>query len=434
MKKSILFFLLIISTISFSQTSSPYTRFGMGKMLPQEQAHLRAMGYLSAAYVDSIHSNLSNPAALGNKNFSSIDVALNLGYYSQQDADATNDLVDGGVSYLAYSFPVNSARTWGMALGVQPFSTKKYDISSEPVEDTYFTDYEGDGNTYKLFLQNGFEIGDSFRIGGEAGLFFGTLKDATYNNFLNSGANGSGLRESQKLRGFMFSIGSQYTSTIGENLELTIGGNYRLEADINNDVTSEDFLFQIADFDVREDGIIEILERNEFGVEENTSEETLTVPGGVDFGAYLNKSEKWSLGVNAEFGLWEDFQGSNDHSSVQYQNSMNLSIGGSFIPDFRNPAKAYEGWEYRYGGHYSNTYLNIEGANINEYGITLGVSLPLMKNIPGSRVRSIPSSIDVGLDIGQYGTLDNDLMQESYIKGTVGLNLNDIWFQKKQYD
>lgn len=424
----------VITTVSFAQQNSPYSRFGIGQLQPKEQAHLRAMGYISSAYVDSVSTNLANPATLGAKQLSSFDIGLNLNYRTIKDQNTKADYTEGGVSYLAYSFPVNKKKTWGMAVGAQPLSSKRYDVTTASVNDTYFRDFEGNGNTYKLFLQNGVEVAENFRVGVDAGIFFGTLKDDTYNNYLSTGANSFGRRTKQKLRGYEFNLGTQYTADLKDGLDLTLGGTYQLESKINNTVTNEDFFYTISSSEKLENGLIKVLGRTEFGRETNTNKTELTLPSRATFGAFLRKPEKWSLGVDAKFGLWEDFKTVNDDSNNNYQNEMEFNLGGSFIPKYRNPKKVYEAFEYRYGGYYKQSYLSILGQSINDYGFTLGSSFPIKRNIPGQRVRSIPSSIDLGINIGQMGTIENNLVQDSYIKGTVGLNLNDIWFQKRKYD
>lgn len=435
MKYYLLAICTLLSTIATAQQTSPYSRFGLGQIVENEPVHLLGMGHLSTAYTDSVHTNIANPATLGNKEFSSIDVGFNLSYHSLKDQDEAQDVVSGGPMYLSYSFPVNNAKTWGFGLGARSFSTKDYSVTAPITNNEYFVNYEGEGNTYNLFLQTGAELFDNFTLGVDGGIFFGTLKDETYNNFLSTGANGSGRRLQQKIRGFAMSVGSQYTATIGQDLDFTLGANYNLESDLNNTQTSETFLFDIVSIDQLEDGTIEVLQRSEFGNEvETTKNENFILPSEFSIGGFLSKKEKWSLGVDAKFGAWEDFQGANDANSIQYQNSMEFSLGGSFIPKYRNPDKGYEAFEYRYGGYYKQTNLNIEGESINDYGFTLGTSFPINQNRPGERVRRIPSNIDFAINVGQKGTLDQDLVQDSYIKGILGMNLNDIWFVRKKYD
>ena len=425
----------LFSSLAAAQQTSPYSRFGVGQIVDNEPVHLLGMGHMSTAYKDSVHTNMSNPATLGNKEFSSIDLGFNLTYHSLREQEEAQEVVDGAPMYLSYTFPVNKSKTWGMGLGARSYSSKKYAVTTPVVNNQYFIDYEGEGNTYNLFLQTGAELFDNFTLGVDGGIFFGTLKDETYNNFLITSNNGSGSRLQQKIRGFSLDVGSQYTTELGQNLNLTLGGNYKLESELNNTKTSETFLFNIVSFDQTDDGTIRVLNRSEFDNETTeTKDENFVLPSEISFGGFLSKQEKWSLGIDAKFGNWEDFQGANDDSSVQYQNSMEFSLGGSFIPKYRNPDRAFESFEYRYGGYYKQTNLNISGESINDYGLTLGTSFPINQNRPGERVRRIPSNIDFAINIGQKGTLDQNLVQDNYVKAIFGMNLNDIWFVRKKYD
>lgn len=435
MKHILTLALIAISfTNTFAQSSSPYSRFGYGNLLQQEQAHLKNMGYLSSAYVDTVQNNLANPAALGSKKFSSLDLGLNIDYHTQKDKDNKANFTSGRVSYLAYSFPVNKKKTWGMAVGTAPFSTKKYNITSEEVNNTFYRDFNGQGGTYQFFLQNGAKLSKNLALGINTGIFFGTLKDETYNNFLSNGANSSGLRTKQKLRGYAIEAGGQYTAQLKEKQDLILGVTYRLETDIKNTRTEDNFLFTIAQFEKLQDGSINVLKRNEFSNIETTTKSEIILPSEFGFGAMLRTSEKWSLGVDAKFGLWENFKSINDGNSIKYQNSMSLNLGGSFIPKYRNPKRSFEAFEYRYGAHYRQLPFQINEKAINDFGITLGASLPIKRSMPGSRIREIPSIIDLGLNFGQQGSLNDGLVQDSYLKGSVGLNLNDIWFVKRKYD
>jgi len=392
------------------------------------------MGNVNTAFQDSIQTNVSNPAALSNKYFTSIDFGLNLNYKSQQDQTNSTSFTEGGVSYLSYSFPVNQSRTWGMGLGVQPLTYKGYDVTSDVVNNLYVNEFEGEGNTYKLFLQNGVEVFDGLSLGLDAGILFGRLEDKTYNTYVLSTAISSGQIVQQKLRGFVFKLGGQYTTELSDDLNLTIGTTYGLESELTNDITIEDVTYTVASSEVSENGKLNVITRAIQNTDTRTIESEITYPQTAGFGAYVNKDEKWSLGIDAKYGNWNNFQGLNDDESQSYKNSIDLGIGGSFIPNYRNPRKAFESFEYRYGGFYNQSFLTIANTDIQDYGITLGVGLPVKRDIPGSRIRQIPSSVDLGVAIGQTGTIDNNLVQDSYIKGTVGLSLNDIWFQKKKYD
>ena len=69
---------------------------------------------------------------------------------------------------------------------------------------------------------------------------------------------------------------------------------------------------------------------------------------------------------------------------------------------------------------------------MKDYAITLGAGFPLRKIKVGETYSQ--SIINVGFEIGQRGTTENQLIQEKYFKAVVGITLNDRWFIKRKYD
>ena len=73
--------------------------------------------------------------------------------------------------------------------------------------------------------------------------------------------------------------------------------------------------------------------------------------------------------------------------------------------------------------------LKINGHNINKYGIALGASFPFQK----SNVNRL-STLDLGIQLGQRGTLKDNLVRENFINFTIGINFANKWFEKQLYD
>ena len=46
----------------------------------------------------------------------------------------------------------------------------------------------------------------------------------------------------------------------------------------------------------------------------------------------------------------------------------------------------------------------------------------------------LPCGIDLGVEIGKRGTLDNNLIRQNFINFRVGINFADKWFMKRLYD
>jgi hypothetical protein len=102
-----------------------------------------------------------------------------------------------------------------------------------------------------------------------------------------------------------------------------------------------------------------------------------------------------------------------------------MHFGAEYIPD----AEALRGYHnyiaYRVGGYFSNYYLEVNGHQLEDYGMTFGVGLP---------VRSLKSSINLAFTLGTRGTTEYNLVKENYGIITFNVTLHDLWFRKRRFD
>ena len=109
--------------------------------------------------------------------------------------------------------------------------------------------------------------------------------------------------------------------------------------------------------------------------------------------------------------------------------SYRISAGGWYLPNYNDFRNYLNRVVYRYGVFYEKGNLNINNTRINQYGITAGITLPFEKS---NAVRM--SGIDIGLELGKKGTLDNNLIQQNFFNLKIGINFADKWFQKRIYE
>ncbi len=429
--------LLLLSALQLcAQRTSTYSRFGFGNLHTDQFSGQQGQGKIGTAFNDVSLTNFDNPASLALKQFTAFNAGVAINIESQQDAIESVNQTNGTVSYLAFSFPMNKSNNWGTGFGITPFSTKEYNIVGETVNNTFFSEFQGTGNTYRGFVGTGFKLGKNFLIGAEGSLLFGHLEDQSYTTFQNLTDLSTGATFDQRLSGVVWKGGIQYDKEIRQDLFLTFGGTYRLKSDINNTVAQREFSFRptfSGPRDVRSRAEIEEFLNTE-------TKEKVKLPGQLGAGVYIDKKvnlseiTKWGLGLDFRTGQWEGFTGINDSPNQKYQNAYDIALGGNFIPNLRT-GKFFESLQYRYGAHYGQTYLNLDDESINDYGITLGVGIPVKVNITNFRENYLKTSmVNVGIQVGQTGTLKSDLVRESYIRATIGANLNDIWFRKPKYD
>ena len=73
----------------------------------------------------------------------------------------------------------------------------------------------------------------------------------------------------------------------------------------------------------------------------------------------------------------------------------------------------------------SQTYLNLKSEQLNERAVSFGFGLPLKRS---------GTLFNLSAEFGQMGTLNNDLIQESFARFKIGFIFSDIWFVKRKYD
>jgi hypothetical protein len=120
---------------------------------------------------------------------------------------------------------------------------------------------------------------------------------------------------------------------------------------------------------------------------------------------------------------WSDctFFGENDSLS----DAILISAGGEFIPDYTDAEHYLKRVHYRIGGFYSKTYLNLKGVQLNGAALTVGLGLPVFRS---------SSILNIAAEFGTRGTLENQLIRETYSFVTVALCFKDWWFRKRKIE
>jgi len=67
--------------------------------------------------------------------------------------------------------------------------------------------------------------------------------------------------------------------------------------------------------------------------------------------------------------------------------------------------------------------LVVNNTNVNEFGISFGVGMPMGKEL---------STFNLGMELGKRGTINNGLVKENFFNFRIGLTLNDKWFSKRK--
>lgn len=419
-KKILIPAFLLLSVISFAQqaTSSPYSFYGIGDVKFKGTAENRAMGGLTI-FSDSIHLNFQNPASYTSLKLTTFSLG---GTYlttklttSSQSENARRTALD----YLAVGLPF---RKFGLGFGLMPYSSVGYNIESTTLATTTpvlapaeIKKYNGNGGLNKVFAGVGYVITPKLSAGVDISFNFGKIE--TYSlRFVDGLQFGSREKNLSDVAGLTFTAGLNYKTKINSKLSGFGSLTYSPETNLRSVNTRN-----IATIQYSASGA-EILVDNLDVAVDNT---TIKMPSKVALGFGIGQNKKWMLGTEVTFqqssGMGNRF---NDINNVKFENAIKYNIGGYYIPNFTSFSKYYQKIVYRAGLRYENTGLVINDKSINDLGVTAGLGLPII---------GIFSNINIGIEYGKRGTTLANLVQENYTNITVGLSLNDKWFQKKRF-
>ena len=145
----------------------------------------------------------------------------------------------------------------------------------------------------------------------------------------------------------------------------------------------------------------------------------IAVPFSYGIGIGYQPAERWTVAADYSAQPWAgaDFNGS---SPFGIRNSYRLGIGAERAGSTELTARSFERFAYRLGFTYSATYYALNGQQINEWGITGGLALPLTGE----------SRLNLAAIYGGRGTTAGSLVKDKIFRLTVSLHISDVlpWF------
>ncbi len=399
-------------------TVSPYSYFGIGDLRSAGTVENQMMGGLSL-YADSIHVNLKNPAAYGKLKLTTYTAALShreirlKDYTEQQNTSVTT------LEYLAIGVPLGEQ--WGLGFGLKPVSSVGYSLLSESTNSnqrTVTNEYSGEGGLNQAYVSLGFQLIKYLHLGATINYNFGQFDNQRIQSVEDVQFGTLDRRES-KVNGFDFNYGATYSPMVNDKHTLFTGVTVNTQSNLVSDNTQ-----RIGSFSRSNGQEIEVINVNlEAQGLKNTE---LKIPTTTTLGLGYGEDKKWFLGAEYSFQGLGSFENEfNPIENLQYEDASSMAFGGYFVPDYSSFATYLKRVTYRAGIRLDKTGMIVNNKEINNFGITFGIGLPLGVNF---------SNLNLGFELGRRGTTDADLIEESYLKVNIGLSLNDKWFRKRQID
>ncbi|NLB92280.1 MAG: hypothetical protein GX792_02535 [Bacteroidales bacterium] len=405
-----------------NNTSSPYSRFGIGDLQPYSFGRSVAMGGASLASRNAQQINISNPASYTAQD--SLVFMFEFGL-SGKFANYSNDIAsknanDVNFRYFAMNFQITN---WmATSLGLTPYSDVGYDVivndKIENAGDVIYR-YSGEGSLSRAYLGFAVEPVKNFSVGANFNYLFGLLNRNSETFFLESSDFYNNFKyESMRLRDFSIGLGIQATLPLKENQKINFAAvldNKPKYTGFSSNLTQKVLSIQVGNSSRTDQDTIKF---------QNQEQSSIKFPMSLGFGlSYVNEHK---LEVNADYYMqtWSKAKFFGETNPILTDLSK-FAVGAEWVPDKFSIRSFINRIAYRAGAKYENSYLLLGDQQIKDYGITFGVGLPIYRS---------NSTINVSAELGRRGTKKNNLVLENYAKLNLSVNLYDLWFIKRRFD
>jgi len=419
--------LIICGLSGFAQnnnTTSPYSRYGIGDLHQYGYGRTAAMGGASLGSRHSVQINSANPASYNaNDSLSFIfDFGVDGTYSKYKSATGKMNVNDVNFRYFSLSWPVTK---WlGAAMGVQPFSDMGYDVAYSEVVGgvgNVYHNYQGEGTTSKAFFGAAIKPFKGLSLGANLNYIFGRLNQNTFINFEDPILYDDSKTEGIRLRDFTLTYGLQYDLKLKKDQYLTLGITFENQSDLT------------ALHRVYTQKILTINSNSLSNYVDSIPEEKGIIKLPSTFGIGLSYSKIDKLEINADYyhAAWSKstFFGEKPYNpitdNVELVNQNRISAGVEYIPEAYSIRSYMKRVRYRVGFHQESSYLKLNNHQIKELGMSFGAGFPFPKS---------KSTANFALEFGKQGTTADKLVRNNYTKFSIYLNLYDYWFVKRKFD
>ncbi len=418
-KRIIAIAFLMFSTYNFAQrtNSSPYSFFGIGDQSKLKTVEEIAMGQMGGVLDSEYQLSFTNPASYGSLLWTTYVFSAGNKFNRVNDGEDVQSSSAASLTYIAIGIPIRGNQ--GLGAGLQLNTAVGYSL----LEQLYDDDGElnetnlltGNGGTSRLFLGYGYKFPFNLNLGVELAYIFGGITNSIVNR--RSGIQlATEHRTKSNIDGVSYKFGAQYTFDLSNNMNVKLGTTFDFKYKLNDE--GNQFLYSIDNT-----GSESPIPRD--SISTSSYKSTITYPLKTILSAGVGQNNKWFAGVEYSFAKAVDFNGGiyDENETYDYVNSSLLSIGGFYTPKFNSIASYWHRVTYRAGFYYNNPGLVVNDTEIDDIGISFGVSLPLGLKI---------SNFNLGFEVGKRGTTENNLIKENYYNFRLSISLNDKWFGKRR--
>ncbi len=422
--------------ISIAQENSPYSRYGIGNLVPNGNILNRGMGGISAGIADPATVNFVNPASYSNLIYTTLDIGAETDSRTLKSVEPLGKFTANNaiISYIQIGIPLLNGNkkalqkniSWGLNFGLRPISKVNYKISGYgriSNIDSILSDYEGSGGVSQAFIGTGIKI-KNLSFGINAGYLFGNKDYSTKLIFIPDSANVQYLKSNSatttNFGGLTLSAGIQYYTKIKDGI-IRVGayGNMEQKYNATQDLLRETFTYNSTTGSP--DKLDSVYEKKD-------QKGTIQMPATFGIGFTVEKTH-FMFGADFEMTNWDNYRFYGHTDLVK--NNWIAKAGFQFLPATTESKKYWSFVKYRAGVYFGPDYITAGNNNLPQYGITAGASFPL--KLKRTFYETQYSVMNLAIEYGTRGNKNNNI-SENILRIGVGFALSDIWFRRYKYD
>lgn len=403
-------------------SNSPYSRYGFGLLNDRAGGFNKGMAGVGYGMSGGRCLNVKNPASYAH--IDSLAFLFDIGLSLQnanfsldnQSVNAKNTSLD----YVNMGFRLSPH--FGLSLGMMPFSTIGYSMSTDKVEkdDLVRTDgYSGDGGLHEVYMGLSWRPSKRFSVGANIGYLWGDLSHSVMVSFSDANIQSLYRHYTTDMRTYKADFGMLYHQPINKKNNLSLGLTYGLGHNIGSRAT---FYNQKSS-----SGAVAV------GDTLNAAN-AYELPHTIGAGLVWEHNGRLRIGADYTWEKWSSvkfptlIESNNtlEYKSVRggFSDKHSIAVGCEYIP---NPQglRWRQMIRYRAGFSYSSPYAKIDGLDgPRSYKVSVGVGLPILTRYANASVVNLSA---------QYERVEpqvSGMITENYLRLCVGISFNERWFMK----
>ena len=387
-----------------NSTSSPFSILGIGEIETRDFGRTVGMGNVGIGLQSENFLNRRNPAALSGIDTLRFILDVSAAIKFSEFATRTQSQRTTDFNFKNLAVGVRVAKKWTSSVGLSPYSNVGYHLKDQDnIEGSDVhreIDFSGNGGINKFYWANAYELFRGFSLGVTSSYMFGNITHKEDEEIISD-------VHTYNVNKIYFDLGAQYSHRFGQFTNVTVGGIYGYESDM---------AIQHTQTITSNTGI----DRNQRWPDIKSY-----VPESYGAGFSVTRSKKaaeWVLAADYQFRKWSVDR--SRHKTLTYTDSHLYSVGLQFTPNKQRPENYWQALRFQAGASYYQSYLKVNGYQLEDYSVSLGVGLPF-RNL---------SYVNIAVNAGESRTGQRGGINERYILLSVNLSLIERWFAKYQWD